>query len=101
MLNVNLSAVIVYAYMGKQPNGGESDVHDQQESRANKNAVLMILGDIADTAWRMFIPTIGATILGLSIDKTLHTTPWIMIIMMIIGIAVAALLVQRQLKRVS
>lgn len=60
-----------------------------------------LLKDIADTSWRMFVPTIGATILGLVIDKVLHTTPWIMIISILIGCVLAGLLVRAQLNKVK
>lgn len=63
--------------------------------------VRMIIGDMADTAWRMFIPTIGATVLGIWIDKQLHTTPWVMIVLMLLGTALAIVLVRRQLLRVK
>jgi len=48
----------------------------------------------------MFIPTIGLTILGLVIDKQLHTTPWIMILGIVLGTLTAGLLVRRQIKEV-
>ncbi|HTK39803.1 MAG TPA: AtpZ/AtpI family protein [Patescibacteria group bacterium] len=86
--------------MGIQPNGGKPTTNPTKRPQA-QNAVLMILGDIADTAWRMFIPTIGATLLGLYVDKLLGTTPWLMITLMILGTGLAGLLVRRQLTRVS
>ena len=61
----------------------------------------MLVGTIGDTTWRMFAPTIGMTILGLLVDKWLHTTPWIMIAGIAIGIWLAYLLVKRQLKKVQ
>ena len=61
----------------------------------------MLVGTIGDTTWRMFVPTIGMTILGLLVDKWLHTTPWIMIAGIAIGIWLAYLLVKRQLKKVQ
>lgn len=57
--------------------------------------------DIADTAWRMFLPIVGATIVGLLLDKQLHTTPWVMIVLMIGGVVLAGLLVRRQLQRIK
>lgn len=57
--------------------------------------------DIADTAWRMFLPIVGATIAGLLLDKQLHTTPWVMIVLMIGGVVLAGLLVRRQLQRIK
>lgn len=65
------------------------------------STVTMLVGTIGDTTWRMFVPTIGMTILGLLADKWLQTTPWIMIAGIGIGIWLAYLLVKRQLKKVQ
>lgn len=67
----------------------------------DKSTVVLLLGTIGDTTWRMFVPTIGLTILGLFIDKQLLTTPWIMIAGIIIGTVLAAGLVRRQIKKVN
>lgn len=61
----------------------------------------VLLVDIADTSWRMFIPTIGLTILGLLVDKALHTTPWIMIVGIVLGSLAAWRLVCAQLRKVK
>jgi hypothetical protein len=83
--------------MSKQPHAGSPTPKQVQVRRP----LLLILSDIADTAWRMFLPTIGATLAGLWIDKQLHTTPWIMIGMMLLGAFLAGLLVRQQLKKVK
>jgi hypothetical protein len=67
----------------------------------DRSTVILLLATIGDTTWRMFIPTIGMTLLGLFIDKWLHTTPWVMVVSMTIGIGITALLVKDQLKRVK
>lgn len=59
----------------------------------------LLLGDLADVTWRMFIPTIGTTLLGLWADKQLGTSPWFLIAGIVLGAIGAALLVRRQLKR--
>lgn len=83
--------------MSKQPNGNDAA---HSTTRA-PHPLARIAIDIADTAWRMFIPTVGATVIGLLIDKQLGTTPWIMIVLMIVGVVLAGLLVKRQLQRVN
>jgi len=65
------------------------------------STVILLLGTIADTTWRMFIPTIGLLVLGLLIDRRLHTTPWIMILGLLVGTYLAYVLVQRQIKKVT
>jgi hypothetical protein len=68
----------------------------------NKNStVVLLLGTIADTTWRMFVPIIGGMLLGLWIDKSHGTLPWATIILTIIGIAWATELIRRQLTNVN
>lgn len=56
---------------------------------------------MADTTWRMFVPIIGLFVLGLLADKQFATTPWLMILGLVIGTVLAALLIRQQLKRVQ
>ncbi len=86
--------------MSKQPNDAP-DGHGQTEQPPAKSAAVLLLSDIADTTWRMFIPSIGCTMLGLYLDKQWHTSPWLMITGIIIGVTLSGLLVRRQLKRVN
>lgn len=74
---------------------------DKKPTPPDTSTVVLLLGTIGDTTWRMFVPTIGLTVLGLLIDKQLHTTPWIMILGIILGTLLAAILVRRQLKEVQ
>lgn len=78
--------------------------HVPQKSDASKNtppaSATVLLSDIADTSWRMFVPTIGLTVLGLILDKALHTTPWVMIVGIVLGAGFAALLVRAQFRKV-
>ncbi len=87
---------IVYTYMDKAPNGDTKKPVPPEQS-----TVVLLLGTIADTTWRMFIPTIGLTILGLLVDKVLHTTPWIMTAGIVLGAFTAYVLVRRQIKKVK
>lgn len=63
-------------------------------------SAVVLLSDIADTSWRMFVPTIGLTVLGLMLDKQFHTTPWVMVLGIVGGCVIAALLVRTQLRKV-
>jgi hypothetical protein len=67
----------------------------------DQSTVVLLLGDIGDTTWRMFVPTVGLTVLGLLADKWLHTTPWLMSAGIVIGAGIAYLLVRRQIKKVK
>lgn len=77
------------------------DSRDDKPAPPDKSTVILLLGDIGDTTWRMFVPTIGLTVIGLLADKQLHTTPWMMIVGIIVGIFLAYKLVQRQIKKVQ
>jgi len=63
-------------------------------------AALLLLLTIADTTWRTFVPTIGGTILGVMLDNLTHRAPLFTTTLIIVGFAVAILLVTLQIKRV-
>ncbi len=66
-----------------------------------KSTVLLLLGTIADTTWRMFVPIVGLLMLGLWVDKQIGTLPWATLALTILGIAIAAELIRRQLMNVK
>ncbi len=74
---------------------------DKNPAPPEQSTVILLLGTIGDTTWRMFIPTIGLTVLGLLADKQFHTTPWIMVAGIILGAFTAVMLVRRQIKKVN
>lgn len=81
--------------MSQSPNN-----NDDKPAPPKASTVLLLLSTIGDTTWRMFIPTIGLTILGLLVDKQLGTTPWFLIIGIILGTIVAGTLIRAQLQKV-
>jgi uncharacterized membrane protein len=66
--------------------------------KLSKPQVLLMFGTMADTTWRMFIPIIGLTLLGVWADRSWHTKPWMTVIGIIVGTVIAAELVKRQLR---
>lgn len=74
---------------------------DNQSATPDATTVSLLLGTIGDTTWRMFVPTVGLTVLGLLADKWLMTTPWLMIVGIVCGALAAFVLVKRQLKKVQ
>lgn len=52
---------------------------------------------MGDTTWRMFVPTIGFTLLGVWLDSLWGLKPWLMFGGIVIGFASAYLLVAKQL----
>ena len=78
-----------------------SKVHKQGDADApSSSPAAFVVTTIADTTWRMFIPTIGALLLGTYGDKHFGTFPWLFIASIIIGVAISAVLIRRQLKQV-
>ena len=67
----------------------------------DKSTVILLLSTIGDTTWRMFIPTIGFTILGVMADRQFESKPWFTFIGIAIGVVIAAQLIRRQIQRVS
>lgn len=82
--------------MSTSPNKG-----DDNGVPPDSSTVILLLLTLADTTWRLFIPTVGFTILGLILDKQVQTTPWIMIAGIVVGVVVAILLIRAQLKKVE
>lgn len=74
---------------------------DKKATPPDRSTVILLLGTMADTSWRMFIPVIGFTVLGLLADKQLNTVPWIMIGGIVLGMYSAYMLVRRQIKKVK
>jgi Flp pilus assembly protein TadB len=79
----------------------DSSQNNGKMERPDRGTVTTLFGTIGDTTWRMFVPTIGLTILGLIVDKWLHTRPWIMVVFMFAGAYLAYVLVMRQLQKVK
>ncbi len=82
-----------------------SDSRINEETPSTKppqqTTVVLLLGTIGDTTWRMFVPTIGLTLLGVWGDNTFHTKPWFTLAGIVVGTAIATLLVLKQLKNVQ
>jgi len=73
----------------------------KQPHSQSKSAAVLLLGTIADTTWRMFVPTIGLAIAGLLGDLSFSSSPFLTIAGIISGTIVSYLLVIKQLRRVS
>jgi positive regulator of sigma E activity len=82
--------------MSTSPNHG-----DETNVPPSSSTVILLLLTMADTTWRLFIPSVGLTLLGLMLDKQLHTTPWWMIVGIVAGVTIAVLLLRAQMKKVK
>lgn len=54
---------------------------------------------IADTTWRMFVPSIGGVFLGIWLDSKWSTSPWMLFAGAILGLLVAAFAVWLQYRK--
>lgn len=63
----------------------------------SESATIALLIDMADTTWRMFVPTVSLLLVGRYFDVRLSTKPWLMLAGAALGAVIAALLVKQQL----
>ncbi len=62
---------------------------------------LHIARELADVTWRLGVPVIGLSLLGIVADKSWGTKPWLTLLGTAIGFVVAGKLVSLQLARVN
>ena len=77
------------------------DSTDDVPEPPDESTVILLLKDTGDTTWRMFVPSIGMTLLGVWLDTVFTTMPWLMIIGIIVGFAFAILLVKKQMDTIK
>ena len=63
--------------------------------------VLSVGVQMLDTTWRVVVPVLALAVLGILFDRHFGTKPWMTIAASIVGFAIAALLVKRQLDAVK
>ena len=63
-----------------------------------KQSAIFVFSTMADTTWRLFVPSIGGALLGVWGDNSFKTKPWLTLIGILVGSAIAVLLVRQQLK---
>ena len=73
----------------------------QSGSSTEVDTVRVLLGTIGDTTWRMFVPSVGFTLLGVWLDSVFGLKPWLMIAGIILGFTMAVILVKRQVDSAS
>jgi hypothetical protein len=82
--------------MSTSPNNG-----DDNNLPPSSSTVILLFATMADTTWRLFIPSVGLTIVGLMLDKHFQTTPWLMIVGIFLGSGIAILLILAQMNKVK
>lgn len=84
-----LPQTVILELMTKDPN-------EQSEVQSEVDTVRVLLGTIGDTTWRMFVPSVGLTLLGVWADSQFGTKPWLMALGVVFGFLGAFLLVKKQ-----
>jgi F0F1-type ATP synthase assembly protein I len=72
----------------------------QTTSRQPLSAPMILVVTALDTTWRAFLPTIGGTFAGIGLDRLLGTSPWALMICLLVGTVLSVILVARQLRAV-
>lgn len=67
----------------------------------NHSALFILIGDIANTTWRMFVPTISGALGGLWLDQRFGSEPWCAILGLVLGVGLTALLIRQQYKTID
>ena len=80
--------------MGNSKSPGSDDVRAQSAFSASA-----MLATIGDTTWRMLVPSVGFTLLGVWLDGVFDTKPWLMFAGILVGFTFAILLVAKQIKK--
>lgn len=81
--------------MGQKPSGDTNNV----PATRNESSSLVLLMGMADTTWRMFVPTLPLIMAGNWLDNKYATKPWLMLAGALVGGAIAAVLIYAQLRR--
>lgn len=68
--------------------------------KSEAGASVLMMKTVAGTTWRMFVPTIGFTLVGLAADYCYGTKPWLMVSGVALGFAVSFGLVWLQIAQI-
>lgn len=77
----------------------KTPTHPKETPPRISPTVVLLLGTIADTTWRLFVPTVLLALIGAHFDIKYAIAPIFTVLGSIIGAAIAGYLVYRQLKK--
>lgn len=70
------------------------------KSQSSISAPMLIFLTALDTTWRAFVPILGGVFLGIWLDHLLNVAPVVTIICLVLGVALSAYLITKQLRDV-
>ena len=79
----------------KVDSAAEARVSDDIMSR---EVFVLLSMTMISVTWRMFVPSIGCTLLGVRLDSVFGLKPWLMFAGLVVGIILAAGLITHQIK---
>ncbi len=74
---------------------------EKKDTTPKANDVLVLFSTVADTTWRMFVPTLVGLALGIWADSTFDTKPLWTLVGVFVGVAVCLGLIYIQMKGVE
>lgn len=74
---------------------------DEAPTPPEKSTVILLLMDIADTTWRMFVPPLIGGLLGWWADSAWHLFPWLSLTGVALGCVMSAMFIRNLLKKVK
>jgi Na+/glutamate symporter len=77
------------------------DKRKPSDMKSEQPTAFILFSTAADTTWRMFVPTLGGTLIGLWMDDQNGSEPLYGFMGLSVGIIVTALLVHQQYKRIN
>ena len=87
--------------MSSATSKNSEDKPKPQDESQDKPAALILFTVAADTTWRMFVPTLGGTLIGLWLDSQYDTEPWFGIGGLALGIVITTVLIRQQYKKAN
>lgn len=75
--------------------------NDSRRHAKTPSPAYIVQSTLLDTTWRMFVPIVTLSVLGIVIDTAFALRPWCMLGGMAIAVVITAYLIARQIKQVS
>lgn len=70
-------------------------------ANSSRSSEVLLAATIVDTSWRMFVPTIGGTAVGIGLDLYFKTVPLMTIISISLGVLASGFLIYRQIRGIN
>lgn len=74
---------------------------DDPAPAPSRSTAILLIKTVADTTLRLFVPSVGGTVIGVIIDNIYDTKPWGTVVGVIGGALLAFMLVYMQIKKIN